>query len=63
MPAPDVQVNIAAFGGLKKKAMQSYSTEQNSIRKFWPYYNWYPGWIYFRIFNRDFFRIIKFDAS
>lgn len=58
MPNPDVQVNITRYGALKKKALASYSTEQNSIRKFWPYYYWYPSWIYFSIFDRDFFRVI-----
>jgi N-acetylglucosamine malate deacetylase 2 len=58
MPAPDVQIDVSSYGRLKKQAMKAYSTEQNSIRKIWPYYNWYPSWIYFRIFNRDFFRVI-----
>jgi LmbE family N-acetylglucosaminyl deacetylase len=61
MPAPDVQIDISSSASLKKKAMQAYSTEQNSIRKIWPFYNWYPAWIYFNIFDRDFFRIISFE--
>lgn len=61
MPLPDVQIDISSYGHKKKAAMQAYTTEQNSIRKFWPYYNWYPSWIYFRIFDRDFYRIIDIE--
>jgi len=58
MPLPDVQVNISAVAKQKKEAMLAYTTEQNSLRKIWPFYNWYPSSIYFSIFDRDFFRII-----
>lgn len=62
MPAPDVQVNISKYGKQKKAAMATYTTEQNSLKKIWPYYNWYPAWIYFKIFNRDFFRVLEVNA-
>jgi LmbE family N-acetylglucosaminyl deacetylase len=58
MPLPDVQVNFYNYAEQKKQCLQAYTTEQNSIKKIWPYYNWYPYWIYFRIFNRDFFRVV-----
>jgi LmbE family N-acetylglucosaminyl deacetylase len=59
MPLPDVQVNIYSFAGQKKEAMRAYTTEQNSLKKIWPFYNWYPSWVYFKIFDRDFFKIIE----
>jgi LmbE family N-acetylglucosaminyl deacetylase len=59
MPLPDVQVNIYSFAAQKKEAMQAYTTEQNSLKKIWPFYNWYPSWVYFKIFDRDFFRIVN----
>ncbi|MGC4020719.1 MAG: PIG-L family deacetylase [Cyclobacteriaceae bacterium] len=62
MPLPNVQINFYRFAAQKKEAMTAYTTEQNSIKKFWPYYNWYPSWIYFRIFDKDFFRIIDIDS-
>lgn len=58
MPLPTVAINISSYARQKKAAMQAYTTEQNSIKKIWPYYNWYPSWIYFRIFDRDFFRVL-----
>jgi LmbE family N-acetylglucosaminyl deacetylase len=61
MPLPDVQVNISDHAALKKECLLAYSTEQNSIKKMWPYYSWYPSWIYFKIFDRDFFRVIEIN--
>jgi LmbE family N-acetylglucosaminyl deacetylase len=61
MPLPDVQVNIVGYAKQKKKTMLSYTTEQNSLKKIWPYYNWYPAAIYFRIFKRDFFRVLELE--
>ncbi|MBP7516109.1 MAG: PIG-L family deacetylase [Flavobacteriales bacterium] len=58
MPLPDVQVDVTPFASEKKEAMTAYTTEQNSLRKIWPYYHWYPAGIYFRIFDRDFYRVI-----
>jgi LmbE family N-acetylglucosaminyl deacetylase len=57
-PLPDVQVNIYSYAKRKKECMQAYTTEQNSLKKIWPYYNWYPSWIYFKIFDRDFYRVL-----
>ena len=58
MPAPDFQVNFYSYAQEKKDAMTAYTTEQNSLKMIWPYYNWYPASIYFKIFDRDFFRVI-----
>lgn len=61
MPLPDVQVNVYPYSGKKKATFMAYTTEQNSFKKIWPYYRYYPAWIYFKIFDRDFFRIIEID--
>lgn len=61
MPLPDVQVKISEKGEQKKQAMLVYTTEQNSLRKFWPYYHWYPSSVYFKIFDREFFRVIDLN--
>ena len=58
MPEPNVQICISGFTKQKKRVLKAYTTEQNSLRKIWPYYNWYPHWIYFRIFDRDFYSVI-----
>ena len=61
MPLPDVQVNFYPYAKQKKAAMLSYITEQNSLKLIWPYYRYYPSWVYFKIFDRDFFRVITMD--
>jgi len=61
MPLPDVQINIYPYASEKKDAMIAYTTEQNSIKQIWPWYNWYPASVYFKIFDRDFFRVLDVD--
>ena len=61
MPTPDVQFTYGEASKQKKEVMQAYTTEQNSFKQITPYYSWYPHWIYFKIFDRDFFKVI--DAS
>ncbi len=61
MPHPDVEVNFYEYAKKKKECMVAYTTEQNSLKQIWPYYNWYPYWVYFRIFDRDFFRVVDVD--
>ena len=58
MPAPDVYVSIADGGEKKKGFMCSFESQKQNIKKIWPYYNWYPAWIYFGIFDKEFFRNI-----
>ena len=58
VPEPDVEYDISSFGSEKKRAMMTYTTEQNSLKQIWPWYRFYPAWIYFRIFDREFYRVI-----
>jgi len=58
MPEPSVQINFYDYARNKKMVIQAYTTEQNSLRKIWPYYHWYPAFIYFKIFDRDFFHVV-----
>lgn len=62
MPTPDVQFSYGEYSKEKKQVMQAYITEQNSFKQICPYYNWYPHWIYFKIFDRDFFKIIDVSS-
>jgi len=59
MPVPEVSVSIKDFGGKKKDFMCAFESQQSSIKKIWPYYNWYPSWIYFGIFDKEYFRTIN----
>ncbi|MEO8088520.1 MAG: hypothetical protein ABI763_17000, partial [Bacteroidota bacterium] len=59
MPEPDVFVQINDFGNKKKNFMCAFESQKRNIRKVWPYYNWYPSWIYFRIFDKEYFRTLE----
>ncbi len=59
MPSPDVEINIYESAREKKEIMCAFHSQKRNLKKFWPYYNWYPYSIYFRIFNKEYFRIIN----
>lgn len=58
-PKPDIFVSIRGHETIKKKALLTYSTEQKSLTAIWPYYNYYPASIYFRIFDKEYYRVLK----
>ncbi|MGB3464062.1 MAG: PIG-L family deacetylase [Cyclobacteriaceae bacterium] len=62
-PKPDVYVSLDGYETIKKKAMLSYTTEQSSLTKIWPYYNYYPATIYFKIFDKEYYRVLKKDEK
>jgi LmbE family N-acetylglucosaminyl deacetylase len=57
-PNPDVYLSLEGREEIKKKAMLSYTTEQNSLTKIWPFYQYYPAKIYFSIFDKEYYRIL-----
>jgi LmbE family N-acetylglucosaminyl deacetylase len=62
-PKPDVYLSLHSYETVKKKALLTYTTEQNSLTKIWPYYNYYPANIYFKIFNKEYYRVLKKDEN
>lgn len=62
-PKPDVYISIKGHETSKKKAMLMYTTEQNSLTKIWPYYNYYPASIYFKIFDKEYYRVLKINEN
>lgn len=62
MPLPDVEIDVSNYNKQRKAVMQAYTTEQSSIKKIYPYYNWYPSWIYFNlIFKKEYYNVIHID--
>lgn len=61
MPTPDVQINISSFATIKKKVFLSFESQHHNLERFNPYYHWYPGWLYFGIFNKEFFNVVNVD--
>ena len=58
-PKPNVYLSLKGREVIKKKALKTYTTEQNSLTKIWPYYNYYPAIIYFSIFDKEYYRVLK----
>ncbi|HCT31237.1 MAG TPA: hypothetical protein DIW31_11035 [Bacteroidales bacterium] len=63
MPNPDVEINIYGSAKEKKAIMNAYKSQKRNLKKFWPYYNWYPYSIYFKIFDKEYFRIININKQ
>jgi LmbE family N-acetylglucosaminyl deacetylase len=58
-PRPTVQVTITDEASDKKSALLAYRTEQRTLTKIWPYYTYVPASLYFRIFDREFYRVLE----
>lgn len=61
IPSPDVQINFSSYETTKKRVFLAHKSQHRSLKKFIPYYHYYPGWLYFGIFNKEYFRIINID--
>ncbi|HEY0656040.1 MAG TPA: hypothetical protein VGD65_23055 [Chryseosolibacter sp.] len=33
------------------------------VLKKWPFFDWYPHWVYFRIFRKEYFHVISLDGD
>jgi LmbE family N-acetylglucosaminyl deacetylase len=61
MPLPNVQVSITDVAGEKMNYLRSYNTrERKTIGFFIPAFEEYSPQEYFKIFDREFFRVIPF---
>jgi LmbE family N-acetylglucosaminyl deacetylase len=60
MPEPIVQIDIYGNSLEKKLYLSSYlENEKRNIRKFLPYFEYYPHWFYFWLFDKEYFRVIE----
>ena len=59
MPLPEVQVDISSFAKRKKSVLLAHASQHRNLKKFQPYYKLYPGWIYFRIFGKEYFNVLE----
>lgn len=62
IPSPDVQIHISSFSRTKKSVFLAHASQHRNLKKFIPYYHYYPGWLYFGIFNEEYFRIIHVES-
>jgi LmbE family N-acetylglucosaminyl deacetylase len=57
-PVPTVEVDIYNSAREKKEVMLTYKSQERNLKKIWPYYDVYPYWIYFNIFDKEYFNVI-----
>ncbi len=61
MPIPDVEINISGSAKEKMETLLAYESQKRNLKKYVPYYNWYPYWIYFNVFDKEYFKIITIN--
>jgi LmbE family N-acetylglucosaminyl deacetylase len=62
-PAPTVEIEIYKSALDKKQVMLAYESQKRNIKKIWPFYDVYPHWVYFKIFDKEYFRDIEIKAE
>jgi len=59
MPIPTTEINIYDWAKAKKAHMDGFlPKERKNIKKFAPAFHLYPYWLYFSIFDKEYFRVI-----
>lgn len=59
MPTPSCSIDIYDYASVKMGYLRSYQKkEQKTLGKFIPCFRYYPSWIYFWIFDKEYFHVI-----
>lgn len=61
MPVPDVQIDISPVAKIKRRVFFAHASQHRNLKKYFPFYRYYPGSIYFGIFDKEYFSIIEFE--
>lgn len=57
LPAPDVAVNIAGQAAVKRRLLDVHASQAKIIADVQPYYDRAPAWLYYRLFDREYFAL------
>lgn len=63
MPAPNISITISSYSAEKMATLNAYASQQRNLKKFVKHYNLYPHWLYFSIFDKEYFRVVPVDAT
>jgi len=62
MPSPNVQFKLDSLSMYKRRFLVSWApSEKKNLKRFIPFCYWYPNWIYYKMFNFEYFRIINLN--
>lgn len=59
MPKPNVELDISAYAAEKKKVLALHASQQRNLTKLFWAYSYYPAWLYFGIFDTEYFNVIE----
>ncbi|MEX2379184.1 MAG: PIG-L family deacetylase [Vicingaceae bacterium] len=59
MPKPSLEIDISDFAAEKKKTLQLHASQQRNLTKLFWAYSYYPAWLYFGVFDREYFNVIQ----
>lgn len=59
LPAPDFSIGTQAYFSRTLQVMQAHQTQKKVLQDLMPYHDRVPGWIYSRIFDREYFREVR----
>lgn len=57
LPAPDVAVNISSQAAVKRRLLDVHASQARVIADVQPYYDRAPAWLYYRLFDREYFAL------
>jgi len=60
MPIPDAELDVSNLTAEKKFGLSVWKSQVRNIRKFFPYFEFYPHWLYFNVADREYYHILKF---
>lgn len=58
LPAPTVAVSIPPVAMIKRALLDVHKSQAGVVRDVQPYYDLLPGWLYYRIFDREYFALV-----
>ena len=61
MPEPDVEIDISDQGVSKMRVLTTFKSQKRNLKKFAPFFYLYPGEVYFRVFDKEHFRVIEME--
>ena len=59
LPQADISVNISAYGRYKRDCMLAHVSQRPTFDDMQPGFATLPPWIYFRVFDREYFHVIE----
>jgi N-acetylglucosamine malate deacetylase 2 len=59
LPEPSIAVNISKFGKYKRDAMLLHRSQKPTFDEMQPYFDIIPPFVYFRIFDKEYFSLVK----